>query len=269
MSAFYGRARIVIASVAALAVVCLGLGLGLWQLRRAEEKAALQSAQDRAATAPPIELGALRMGAGGAGAGGAAATLPAPTAIDGERVQASGLLDPRRSIFLDNRTREGIAGFHVLTPLKITGRDEHVMVLRGWVARDPNDRSRLPDIYTPTEPVTVVGLAVANLQQPIMLGEEPVPGPADRLWQHFDYRKFSTWAGFDVHPVILRQTVEPGYRDGLARDWNQPGLSVDRHRGYAFQWFAMTAAALVTWLIVLWRFKADDDVDGVGQVAGR
>jgi len=264
MSAFYGRARIVVASAAALAVVCLGLALGLWQLRRAEEKATLQSAQDRAAAAPPIELAAARTATGGAGA-----PLPEPTAIDGQRVQASGLLDGGRSIFLDNRTREGLAGFHVLTPLKLAGRDEHLMVLRGWVARDPSDRSRLPDVYTPSEPVTVVGFAVADLQQPMMLGEEPVPGPADRLWQHFDYRKFSEWTGFDVYPVVLRQTVEPSYQDGLARDWNQPGLSVDRHRGYAFQWFAMTAAALVTWLIVLWRFKSGDDVDGVEQVAGR
>ena len=95
----------------------------------------------------------------------------------------------------------------------------------------------------------------------MMLGEEPVPGPGDRLWQHFTYEKFSRWSGLALYPVILRQTVEPDYRDGLARDWNQPGVSVDRHRAYAFQWFASTAAAIVIWVILLWRRKASRDVE--------
>ena len=51
MGSFYGRRGIGLASVLALAVAILGVNLGLWQLRRAEEKASLQQAQDRAAAA--------------------------------------------------------------------------------------------------------------------------------------------------------------------------------------------------------------------------
>jgi cytochrome oxidase assembly protein ShyY1 len=195
--------------------------------------------------------------------------LPAPAAIDGQRVQVEGTFVPARSIFLDNRTREGVAGFHVLTPLKLAGRNEHVMVLRGWVARDPFDRNRLPPVITPSDPVRVTGLAVAELQQPMMLGEEPVPGPGDRLWQHFDYAKFSGWAGITLHPVVVRQTAEPDYRDGLARDWNQPGVSVDRHRAYAFQWFALTAAAFVTWMVLLRRQTTPRQPEGGGAGGNR
>ena len=67
-------------------------------------------------------------------------------------------------------------------------------------------------------------------------------------------------AGSALYPVILRQTVEPDYRDGLARDWNRPGVSVERHRAYAFQWFALTAAAIATWVILMWRHRAGNDV---------
>ena len=176
-------------------------------------------------------------------------------------MQASGVFVADRTVFLDNRTREGIAGFHVLTPMKLLGRDRYLLVLRGWIGRDPYDRARLPSLVTPPGVVTVAGEAVASLPQPMMLGKEPPPGPQDRLWQHFEYETFSQWAAqgkaqladVPLYPVILRQTVEPAYRDGLARDWNQPGVSVDRHLGYAFQWFALTAAAIVTWLILLRR----------------
>jgi surfeit locus 1 family protein len=259
MSGFYGRFRVAFASLAAFAVVCLGLGLGSWQLRRADEKAALQLAQDRAAAEPALLLSAADMNA----------PLPDAAGVDGKRVQANGAFLAARTIFLDNRTREGVAGFHVLTPLKLAGRGEYVMVLRGWIPRDPIDRNRLPPVETPSDPVEAIGLAVADLPQPMMLAQEPTPGPADRLWQHFDYGKFESWAGIRLYPTILRQTVEPGYRDGLARDWNQPGVSVDRHRGYAFQWFAMTAVALVTWLLLLWRFRANHVIQGEGQVANR
>jgi len=258
MESFYGRRGIGLASVLALAVVILGVSLGLWQLRRAEEKAALQLARDRAAAAPALQLGA-PAGTPPTSAAG----LPSPAALDGQLVQATGSFVAERSIFLDNRTHESVAGFHVLTPLKLAGRDAYVMVLRGWIAGDPYERSRLPALTTPTGPVDVTGVAVADLQQPMMLGKEPVPGPQDRLWQHFEYRKFAEWAGFELYPVIVRQTVEPAYRDGLARDWNEPGVSVDRHRAYAFQWFAMTAAAILTWIILLWRSRT---VDVEGEV---
>jgi surfeit locus 1 family protein len=266
MGAFYGRRGIGVASVAALAVVILGLLLGFWQLRRADEKASLQLAQERAAAGPALDLGAGPGSASGASPGPAdtgspgAVALPDPAAVDGERLQASGAFVAARTIFLDNRTREGIAGFHVLTPLKLVGRDSYLMVLRGWVAGNPSDRARLPEVTTPSGPVRVEGLAVADLPQPMMLGAEPAPQPGDRLWQHFDYGKFSSWSGLALYPVVLRQTVEPDYRDGLARDWNQPGVSVDRHLGYAFQWFALTAAAILTWLILLWRRKKRRDV---------
>jgi surfeit locus 1 family protein len=257
MTAFYGRDGIGAASVAALAVVMLGLMLGFWQLRRADEKEGLQQARDRAAAMPALQLSDKP---NAFDPSMALPALPVPATIDGKAVQASGTFLAEHTIFLDNRTREGVAGLHVLTPLKLAGRPQHVLVLRGWVASNPRDRARLPAVATPSGVVSVSGEAVTTLSQPMMLGEEPVPGPRDRLWQHFEYDKFKVWAGIELYPVILRQTVEPAYQDGLARDWNQPGVSVDRHLGYAFQWFALTAAAVITWLILLWRRRrAIDD----------
>ena len=266
MQLFYGRGSIGAASVAALAVVILGLSLGFWQLRRAEEKAQLQSARDLAAAAPALPLSAEEKRAAGNDGDvrpphATLPPLPVPAEIDGNGVRASGVFVADRSVFLDNRTREGIAGFHVLTPLKLLGRDSYLLVLRGWIRRDPYDRTRLPSLMTPSGVVTVAGEAVVSLPQPMMLGKEPPPGPQDRLWQHFDYDRFSQWADLPLYPVILRQTVDPAYRDDLARDWNQPGVSVDRHLGYAFQWFALTAAAIVTWMILLRRLRTKNDDD--------
>ncbi len=249
MQRFYDRTLILAGTAAALAVVLLTGSLGLWQLRRADEKAALQQARDAAAAAPPRVIGSPQVVAELT----SAPALPAPAAIDGWRIQALGVFDAARTVFLDNRTRDGVAGFHVLTPLKLFGTNASLLVLRGWVAQDPTDRLRLPVFATPIEAVRVEGLAIRHLDQPMMLAKDVEPGPGDRIWQHVSFEKFGRWSGLDLYPVILRQTVAPAYADGLARDWIQPGTSVDRHQAYAFQWFAMAAAALVAWLVMIGR----------------
>jgi cytochrome oxidase assembly protein ShyY1 len=45
--------------------------------------------------------------------------------------------------------------------------------------------------------------------------------------------------------------------DGLARDWVAPGAGADKHRAYAFQWFAMAGAALIGVGIPLMRMRRE------------
>jgi surfeit locus 1 family protein len=236
-----GDVRALIPSIAAALVVTLTLSLGQWQGRRADDKAAQQAERDAALAAAPVSLDA-------AGEPG--------VALEGRRVMATGVFDAAHTVFLDNRTRNGVAGFHVLTPLRLgdDARSRHVLVLRGWIARDIADRERLPPLRTPSTPVRVEGLALDELPQPIVLSavqEQGVDG--GKIWQRFELDAYRRWSGLTVLPVLVRQTSE--LDDGLARDWTQPGSGVDRHRGYAFQWYAMAAvtAGLWLWFVVLRR----------------
>lgn len=220
------------ATLAAAVVVATTASLGSWQLRRAEEKAGLQAQRDAALAAAPIDL---------AGAAADAASL------DGRRVVVHGTFDAARTVFLDNRTHRGAAGFHVLAPLRVEGGDRTVMVLRGWIARDAADRARLPPLRTPEEPVRVEGVAIAELPQPVLLGDAGGAAEAGgRLLQRYEAGAYARWSGLEPMPVVVRQLSE--LPDGLVRDWVAPGSGVDKHRGYAFQWFAMSATALALWL---------------------
>lgn len=225
-----------IPSLAALAVVILTVSLGNWQMRRGDQKMAAQQQRERALASEPVSVGPQTQDA---------------AALDGRRVAIEGRYEPERTIFIDNRSRRGLAGVHVVTPLRLTDDDRRVLVLRGWAARDLADRNRLPEVQTPNGTVRVEGIALSELPQALQLGEEPVPGPGDRAWLFFSIPKFQRWAGVPVHGVIVRQTNE--LSDGLARDWAQPGTDVAKHRGYAVQWYALaaTTAALWVWFVVL------------------
>ena len=90
--------RSVVPTVAAMAVVALTLSLGNWQTRRAQEKLQLQQqreAADRSAPArvPPVPLADADV-----------------QALEGRRASVTGELLADRSVYIDNRTHEGIAG---------------------------------------------------------------------------------------------------------------------------------------------------------------
>ncbi|WP_187272274.1 SURF1 family protein [Zeimonas arvi] len=245
--------RRVVPTVAAIAVVALTLSLGNWQTRRAQEKQLLQQqreAADRSAPArvPPVLLADADV-----------------QALEGRRASVTGELLADRSVYIDNRTHGGIAGFHLVTPIKIAGsggqgaRPVHVLVLRGWIARDPHERTRLPVAPAPAGPVTVTGIAQRELAQALELAASAPPGPEQRIWQNLTVAGYRRWSGLDLQPMLIRQTEpargpEGDFDDGLVRDWPRPGLDVDKHRGYAFQWYALAAATAALWIwFVVWR----------------
>jgi surfeit locus 1 family protein len=234
--AFGGRPRIVksyrFALLAALAVILLTASLGTWQLRRAAEKAAAQASRDAALAEPPLRIGD---------------AWPSAERLAARRVELEGRLDALGTLLLDNRTHAGVAGFHVLTPLRVEPGGRPVMVLRGWVARDVRDRTRPLPFATPADPVRIEGLALADLPQPIVLrGEADGPAPGTSVVQRFDLEAWRRAHGPDAAPFVVRQTS--ALDDGLLRDWVQPGSGVDRHYGYAVQWFALSAlTAVLAW----------------------
>ncbi len=224
--------RRLIAGVAAIAVIALTISLGNWQLRRADEKAAMQAVRDEAVALGPLDF------TGQAGD---------PDGLFGRILRVEGHFDDDRTIFIDNRTHNGIAGFHVVAPMRIAGTDRVVMVLRGWTPGDPRDRGHLPEVPGGERSWTIEGLVEAGIPAGIRLGDWAPGGPGDRIWPRFEAAEYAAWSGLTPYPWVVRQTSDSG--DGLVRDWVRPGDGIDRHRAYALQWysFAVLFAGLWVW----------------------
>jgi cytochrome oxidase assembly protein ShyY1 len=216
--------------IATVAVVALGLSLGNWQQRRAEEKTALGARLAAGNAAAPLQLGAV--------------TLPAQQA-EFRRVRVTGQFVPGWPVYLDNRPYQGRAGFYMLMPFAIAGSDLHVLVARGWLPRDPVQRDKLPAITTPDGPVTLDGTARLNAGHVMQLGSAPALRPG-AIVQNADEAQVAAASGLKMQPFVIEQTAAvPGDDRQLVRDWPAPELGVDKHRGYAFQWYALSAMALI------------------------
>ncbi|WP_338770796.1 SURF1 family protein [Massilia sp. METH4] len=219
--------------VATLVLVILGIALGRWQDRRAEEKMAVAAELAGGSTAAPLVLGAQSI---------------EPQHAQFRRVTATGTFVPDWPVYLDNRPHDGRAGFYVLMPFRIDGTAMHVLVARGWLPRDVADRQRIAPYPTPQGTITITGVAKPGAGHVMELGDAP-PVQAGAIVQNADAAKVAAASGLQLQPFVLEQTSADGSERVLLRDWPKPDLGVDKHRGYAFQWYALALTALLFFII--------------------
>jgi surfeit locus 1 family protein len=216
-------------TLAMLVLLALTLALGNWQRERAQSKRALQALYDSAISARPIHVDG---------------ALPDRESVLYRRLVLEGRFDEHHTILLDNRVRNGIAGYHVLTPLRLAGSPRAVLVNRGWLAAGrTRDQVVIPP--APAGEVRLAGIAVDPHTRYLELGPAD---PAGKVWQNLDFARYARASGLDLQPVLLMQTSESA--DGLKRDWPRPDSGVATHVGYALQWFGLAATLVGLWLVL-------------------
>lgn len=226
--------------------VAFTASLGIWQLGRGAQKTAIQSALESRAQLPVLSAADLARDADAA-----ALQHHRPARLRGRWIA-------ERTVFLENRQMNARVGFYVVTPLQLDGRPEAVLVQRGWVVRNLNDRSLLPQLATPAGPVDVEG----QIAPPPARLYEFSAVSAGAIRQNLDLAAFALETGLQLAPLsLLQHDAANTANDGLLRQWPRPAADVQKHHGYAFQWFAMSAlmAGLYVWFQLLRPRRKRDD----------
>jgi surfeit locus 1 family protein len=172
-----------------------------------------------------------------------------PEELVHRQVALRGTWDAGHTIFLDNRQMRGAPGFYVVTPLKLEGSSRAVLVQRGWAPRNFDQRDRLPPVQTPAGAVELHG-RIAPPPSRLFDFKGTETGP---IRQNLDMAAFAAETRLDLVAVSVQQT-EPAASEGLLREWPRPGSGSERNYGYAFQWWAMSAAIAI--LYVWFQFIA-------------
>lgn len=222
----------------ALAAAALFARLGMWQLRRLEERRAGNAEVRRALALPPLLLDSAAV----------PALFAAPGAAAGRRVLVEGVWEPQGEVVLRGRSRAGQPGVHLATPLRIAGTPVRVWVNRGWVAA--------PDGATPVDaPAPERGsVAVQGLLQalpPPGTGNPAGSGAAFTL-RRLDPGVLLARSAGPVLPLYVQRLPAPGVAEPPV-PLPVPELSEGSHLSYAVQWFAFAAIALVGPAVLLFR----------------
>lgn len=212
-------------TLAALLVAGLTFSLGQWQLGRAAQKEALQAAIGTRQSLPVLDNRAL------VAKKNSADVLHRQAALKGTWLA-------EHTVYLDNRPMNGETGFFVVTPLALEGSVQVILVQRGWIRRNFTDRTLLAPIATSSGLVTVQGRIAPPPSK--LYAFKGLEGGLIR--QNLDIADFGAQTGLPLLEFSLLQTDAAG--DGLSRDWAASNLGVDKHYGYAFQWFGLCGLVL-------------------------
>ncbi|MDR6538422.1 SURF1 family protein [Variovorax soli] len=228
----------------AVGMLAATVSLGRWQLSRAAQKEALQAEIEAQKTLPPLDQQEFL------------ALDPATSAMH-RPVRLHGLWLTPHTVYLDNRQMHGLPGFYVLTPFAIEGSNQTVLVQRGWVQRNFTDRAQLAPIETPRGLVELVARIAPPPAHLLELAKESPPSAAapgsSPIRQNLDLEAFRAQTGLPLRTDVSLLQTGPA-SEGLQRDWPVPALGIEKHYGYAFQWFGL--AALVVILYVWFQFIA-------------
>ncbi len=210
--------------------VPLLLSLGGWQLQRAEQKRVwLQQLDEAPATTVNGALERLEH-------------------YDWVPVRLEIELVPLKIFLLDNRTRQGRAGYEVVVPIRVDEGSWWLASL-GWVAA-PARREQLPEVELARRWLRAEGVLSRPLESVTLAASQVEPGWPRRI-QSLDLKQIREALAVPVEPLLLhlKTVVSEAI---LPRAKIYTGIEPERHIGYAVQWFGL-ALALVVWLVWVGR----------------
>lgn len=210
------------------------ISLGMWQWNKAEAKQALQAERDQRGQAAPTTL---------------PADLPAADSLRYRHLIVRGTYDADHQVLIDNRLRQGVAGYHVLTPLRLADSGRYVLINRGWLAA-PADHHEQPAALVPPGEIELTGIAVLPPERFFNLAAQPASG-WEPVWQNLDLERFRGLLPGHLLGIVIQ--LDPQAPAGFDREWPRPDERIERHRSYALQWFGFAIASIGIWLFLLIR----------------
>ena len=210
-----------------LLVAATMAGLGFWQLSRREQRLRRNALIMRRMDEPPVRI---------------SGDVADPSALDYRPVVVAGTFDYTHEVVLRTRSRNGRAGVHVLTPLRLAGSDRAVLVDRGWI---PFEESA-PDarrVFQQPGAAEVHGLARVAQPRPNRFAPADADRPYLDAWFRADIARIQKQIPYPLLPIFVEEApridkTTPPFPD------ETPLLGEGPHLGYAIQWFAFSVVLL-------------------------
>ncbi len=224
------------------------VGLGFWQLERAEEKQQILDLHQQRRSASPIPVSQITE----------TDRQYLRVEVEGNRVSGA------PTLLLDNRVKRGRPGYEVLNIVR-TASGEMLLVNRGWLEGYP-DRRRLPEVPALAPGVRLTGHLYRSPGEQLMLGEDDweASGVLEVI-QNAAPEKIAERLNLQLYDYSLR--LDADSNGALDAEWIMVNVQPEKHIGYAVQWFTMAAVLLIMAVYTnsnlgkLWKKPGEQGVD--------
>ena len=211
--------RFILPSILITATFAFLVSLGFWQLDRADEKRGIEASIKQANTGS-VELIKKEEG------------LQSKEYYE-VRLQGKYLSD--KQFIYDNQIVDQVSGYYVLTPYALEGQSKAILINRGFIPWNGR-RDKLADIVIGQETREIkVQISKPIKRMELKPSEVGIQFPA--LIQSIDLQDMADRAKVDFSSVI--GLLDASASNGFIRKWEPYTGSIERHIGYAIQWFLM------------------------------
>lgn len=203
------------------------VGLGFWQLQRADEKSTIQQSLEQQQALPPLDL---------------ALVDPSENLLF-RRVTFSGRPDREHVWLVENQVYQGKLGFHLVIPVALDdGR--HILVNAGWLGA-PARRQDNPMLPVLPETAVFTGQLRTVRENPLLRSQHTADGWPKRLLQ-VDLAAMESALGKPLLPWVVQLDETSPMAQTVY--WPVMNMSADKHIAYAVQWFLLAVALVILWL---------------------
>jgi surfeit locus 1 family protein len=211
--------RFLVPSILILATMAFLVSLGFWQLDRADQKRTIEASIQKANTGV-VEL-----------------IINQNELLNKEyyevRLQGSYIGD--KQFIYDNQIVDQASGYYVLTPFVLTGQSNAIMINRGFIPWNGR-RDQLDDIAVDST-FREIKIQVSRPIKRIELKTSDISNQFPVLIQAIDFDVIEEISSTSFVDVI--GLLDPSSDDGFVRKWEPYTGSIEKHIGYAIQWFLM------------------------------
>lgn len=232
----------------------LTFSLGQWQTGRAEQKMDLHQRQVKALNAEPLSFKEVNVDL---------------EVLSYRKVLLNGRYDPSALIYIDNRQVNGRPAVQVIQGFKPEGTSFLIPVDRGLLLRDPQNPRQAPSMPTSSETGFLLkATLLPKFAQSAELWGFRMGQAKDaihkstsggyQVWSNFNADEFRSLTGQSVANYVLttQPFEEPAgvtMKDGFYLSAVKLPEQVAKHKGYAFQWYAMTTVLILLTLFFIYR----------------
>ncbi len=248
MWSFLWRPGWILTHLLVVTMVVVMVNLGLWQLRRLDERRTMNATIEARGDQMPLDIAQLLPEGPAASGSEAEAVAHRPVILEGRYLTDD-------EVLVRNRSLGGAPGYWVLTPLVLSDGSGAVAINRGWVpfaGTDPEGAGW--DVFAPPDGTTIVSGTARAASVPAggLVGSAGQGDPLKSM-ANVDLLQLSAQIAEPLYPVYVDLIAQDPPAGELPVPVPRPELSEGSHLGYAGQWFIFSALTVIVYGVMLSR----------------